>query len=492
MPKQVVLVEVFRSEPAAFERHAAATESVRESESHIESLSSDLPGDGLDMDPRFPPVPMFSGPGEQIHEETAAALSAFGRPAVTGETPVRPGRTRSKDLPSSSYVMRAEVDVRGLRRLKDRRDVKVYPASRLYLLERCECGKSRTPRGGQAHHASTDELDLLGLGHTAGGLDCRPFREGVPVATIREQLGVSVVWNAGFKGQNIVVGIVDEGVDGQTYPVIGGYQGIDAPAPGTAPVTSHGSMCAADVLVAAPWAKLYDYPLIAQATTADGVQMYQQILNQRGRDGTPHITNNSYGFYGIPSQQDAPDHEAWDINHPFHRKVREVVLGGVAVFFAAGNCGRDCPASSCHSSAIGPDCSINASAALAEVMTIAAVNSRNERIGYSSQGPSLNAPGFERRKPDVACYSHFFGNFGPGRPGGAGVPFDNGTSAATPTAAGVAALLLSRFRDLPIAALREALVSSAVEVGPPGWDADTGHGVINAAAAYTRLLEPIV
>ena len=92
---------------------------------------------------------------------------------------------------------------------------------------------------------------------------------------------------------------------------------------------------------------------------------------------------------------------------------------------------------------------------------MAAVNNGRERIGYSSQGPGM----FERLKPDIASYSHLFGNFGPGRPGGTASPFDNGTSAAAPVAAGVAAMLLSAFPGLTPARLKEILIRTAIGSG---------------------------
>lgn len=180
------------------------------------------------------------------------------------------------------------------------------------------------------------------------------------------------------------------------------------------------SMWAADVLAAAPWAKLYDYPFLGVQNSGGALQMFQAVLAQRRRNGTPHVTNNSYGFVGVPSGPLAARHEISDINHPIHRKVREDVASGCHVFFAAGNCGQDCPSGDCQPSGIGPGRSIHASNALGEVITIAAVNSHHERIGYSSQGPAM----FAAPKPDLACYSHFFGNFGPGRPGGLAQPFD--------------------------------------------------------------------
>jgi subtilisin family serine protease len=213
--------------------------------------------------------------------------------------------------------------------------------------------------------------------------------------------------------------------------------------------------------------------------------MFQAVLDQRRIDGTPNLTNNSYGFVGVPDKIRFPNHEVHDINHPVHRKVREVIASGVAAFFAAGNCGVQCPSGSCHASGIGPGQSIHGPNSLAEVITVAAVNSRHERVGYSSQGPGM----FHPDKPDIAAYTHFFGNFGRGRPaGGDESTFDNGTSAATPVAAGVAALLISAFPALTPSALKAALMETSMSLGDTvGFDSDHGQGVINAAAAYTHL-----
>ena len=55
-------------------------------------------------------------------------------------------------------------------------------------------------------------------------------------------------------------------------------------------------------------------------------------------------------------------------------------------------------------------------------------------------------------------------------------------------AAGVGALLLSEYPDLTPDQLKGALIRSATNVGMPGYDFDTGHGVVNAAAAF-RLID---
>ena len=449
MAKLNVLLELTQQTRRSFETFNIRNESEIESVKESEKLLTDMSGLGIEATGEFAPIPMFEG------KVQTKALSEF---FVT---------TTNKDMDSSSMVVPCQIEHSKYDDLLKRPDMRIWPNSALTLFE----NETRSER-------------ILDLANSAVGLDCRPFRHGVPISDIRTLLSVESVWNDGFRGQNIVIGIVDEGVDGQTYPVVGGFSRVGASRqPGGAPITSHGSMCAADVLVAAPACKIYDYPFLGVQNSGGAMAMFQAILNQRRLDGTPHITNNSYGFVRKPNENFNPRHEVWDINHPLHRKVRELVVSGIHMFFAAGNCGQECPSGNCHVSSIGPGNSIHASNSLEEVITVAAVNSRHERIGYSSQGPG----GFYQEKPDVAAYSHFFGNFGPGRPAGTEQPFDNGTSAATPVAAGVAALLLSSFPNLSPKDLKDALIQGAINLGSPGWDADTGHGVINAGCTYRNL-----
>jgi len=67
----------------------------------------------------------------------------------------------------------------------------------------------------------------------------------------------------------------------------------------------------------------------------------------------------------------------------------------------------------------------------------------------------------------------------------------NGTSCATPYAAGVAALILSKDSSLTPAQVREAIVSTATDMtidGGAGWDRYTGYGMINANAALNSIV----
>ena len=449
MAKVKVLLELSKQTSHSFETFELSNQSEAESVKESEKMLTDMSEMGIEVTGEFAPIPLYEG------KTRAKSLSEFS------------ATTTNNDMQSSSVVIPCEVDYNKYDNIQKQKDVKIWPNSPLTLFN---------------NDASSEHI--FDLANSSLGLDCRPFREGVPISDIRTLLSVESVWSDGFRGQNVVIGIVDEGVNGDIYPVVGGFSRAEASRqPGSAPITSHGSMCAADVLVAAPACKIYDYPFLGVQNSGGAMAMFQAILNQRRIDGTPHITNNSYGFTGKPNQQLSPRHEVWDINHPLHRKVRELVSAGIHMFFAAGNCGQDCPSGNCQPSGIGPGNSIHASNSLEEVITVAAVNSRHERIGYSSQGPG----GFFNEKPDMAAYSHFFGNFGPGRPAGTSQPYDNGTSAATPVAAGVAALLLSSFPNLSPKDLKDTLINGSINLGEPGWDADTGHGVINAGSAYRSL-----
>ena len=463
MSKINILIEIPEQQDEAFELHTASLTSEREIVNASEKLMSNLSGMGLEPDPENAPIPMFF---EQGKKEGGTELEAFNT------------ENTNKDLSSATTVVSCTIEESRLGDLAADDKIVVWPNSPLTLMEDNDWGIKEP--------LDYEPEGLFDLANSAAGVDCRPFRPGATIQQIRRLLGVEAIWRQGFRGQNIVVGIIDEGVNGRVYPVVGGFaRPQSGRRPGDAHITSHGSMCAADVLIASPQAKLYDYPFLGVRNSGGALTMFQAVLNQRRIDGTPHITNNSYGFVGRPDRRRFPRHEVWDINHPVHRKVREVVASGSPTFFAAGNCGADCPSGNCDiRTGVGPGKSIHASNSLKEVITVAAVNSRHERIGYSSQGEG----GFHRRKPDISAYSHIFGNFGPGRPGGTRQPFDNGTSAATPVAAGVGALLMSAFPRMTPQELKDYLIRGAINLGPMGWDRDTGFGVVNAASTYNLVL----
>lgn len=107
-------------------------------------------------------------------------------------------------------------------------------------------------------------------------------------------------------------------------------------------------------------------------------------------------------------------------------------------------------------------------------MTVGAVNKDEQLIGYSSQGPAA----LNEFKPDFCGISHYAGYFSS----------DSGTSAACATASGVVALLKQARPTLTQEAAKRLLTSTANDIGPPGWDRHSGSGIVQAKAAYDKLV----
>ncbi|MEM8924222.1 MAG: S8 family serine peptidase [Actinomycetota bacterium] len=313
-----------------------------------------------------------------------------------------------------------------------------------------------------------------------GTCDCDSRTPKGDAAAVRRALAVDRVWGRGLRGDGVVVGVVDGGITASGRPVqngqtsrrianvIGGWPTADW---GTrADWGQHGNMCATDVQIVSPNVKLYDMRIAGGGNTVGrALSAYQWALDQHRRDGTPHILSNSWGLWNPATNSSYADKP----NHPFTRKVVEAVNRGITVLFAAGNCGNSCtPSGKCGGHA-GPGKSIWGANGHSSVITVGAVNPRKEFIGYSSTGPAALDP----LKPDLCGISHFTGYF----------RSDSGTSAATPTVAGVAALLKQSKRSARPGEIKHALRSSAADLGGQGWDQFTGFGLAQASAALDRL-----
>jgi subtilisin family serine protease len=104
-----------------------------------------------------------------------------------------------------------------------------------------------------------------------------------------------------------------------------------------------------------------------------------------------------------------------------------------------------------------------------EVIAVGAVDRAGRRTSYSACGSATC-----KSKPDLV----------------APVPFQSawrarpfaGTSAAAPQAAAVAALVWSSHSDWNAEQVRTALRTSAHDLGPPGYDPETGFGEIHLPA----------
>ncbi len=306
----------------------------------------------------------------------------------------------------------------------------------------------------------------------------------------------------GLTGKGVAVAIADTGINlDHLRTKLGSVPAFDAAnswngpnattGPGKFPV-DHGTMCGYDVLIAAPEATLVDIPILANQTVggstisgtlAAAVLAYAHLLARWAVAYAPGdlgkyaglVLSNSWGVFD-PSWDFPPGHPGRYIDnphHPFNLLVGVMVTSGIDVLFAAGNCGTECPDGRC----VGTSATITGANAHGDVLTIAGCDTGNQRVGYSSQGPSIaGMPAQE--KPDITAYTHFLGSeaFGAGKP-------DSGTSAACPVAAGCIAALrtgVPRSTTPPSALVAQIkLTARQVNPNPAGWNRDYGHGIIN-------------
>ena len=301
---------------------------------------------------------------------------------------------------------------------------------------------------------------------------CNSSKKGT-LDDVAECIGAKQLWEKGYKGEGIIIGIVDGGVDKNLISnVIGGCNtdwGTNIQWGG------HGNMTSTDALGIAPNAKIYDLriaPGTTQANISNAIAAYNWAL-QLNANERPHILSNSWGIY----------QEAWDTdyatspNHPFTLKVEEAIDAGIKVLFAAGNCGETCPDTRCKNDT-GGGRDIWGANGHEEVITVAAVKLNNNRLKYSSQGPAA----LSDRKPDFCGYSSFKGYYWDinGNP-------DSGTSAACPVLAGAVALLLNYNSNLTQLQIKDLLQNTAKDIEDYGFDYNTGYGVVRLDNAYYEL-----
>lgn len=118
---------------------------------------------------------------------------------------------------------------------------------------------------------------------------------------------------------------------------------------------------------------------------------------------------------------------------------------------------------------------------LKNVLTVGAIDQFGEKTDYSKFGSALNvvAPGeaivtLDRMGSLGYTYGNYFYGFG-------------GTSAACPQVAGIAALMISKNRELTEKQIREIIQNTARDLGDKGFDIKYGHGLVDATAAINAV-----
>jgi len=317
-------------------------------------------------------------------------------------------------------------------------------------------------------------------------VDCNSETTSTRSDDVVAALGAHRVWDVlGQRGAGITIGIVDGGVDASLLPpgtVTGGWSPDPAQPWGSAPVQwdGHGDMCAFDALIACPEAKIHDYSIgrVAGSVTSlisSALRAFQAALVASQAGHGPQVLSNSWGLYQQSWDPAPPGNRSnytHNPDHPFSRKVVELMDAGILVCFAAGNCGEICPDGRCGTD-VGPSRSIRGANGLPRVITVGAANVDRDWIGYSSQGPST----MDLEKPDVCGYSHFQGR----------TACDAGTSAACPVVAGVLGLMRAVRPTVTQDQARGALRNTAMHPNGMHWDGRYGRGIVDAYSAVKSL-----
>ena len=297
-------------------------------------------------------------------------------------------------------------------------------------------------------------------------------------------IDAAAAWGVTHGSDTITIAVIDEGVD-LTHPDLAAklVSGYDATGGGSGggPTgdDAHGTNCAG----------------IAAAVTANGagvagIAREAKIMPVRvayGDGAGGWVTSDAWLADGINwAWTNGADvlSNSWGGGSPATVVTNAIAAArssgrgglGSLVFFASGNDN-------------GP---VSYPATLSTVQAIGALSPCDERkaptscdgehwwgSNYGSQ-LDLTTPGVHMYSTDIQGAA--------GYDGGDYFYDFNGTSSATPVAAGVAALLLGHDPTLTATQVESALAASADDLDIPGWDSETGHGRINA---YEALLEII-
>jgi outer membrane protein assembly factor BamB/subtilisin family serine protease len=306
-----------------------------------------------------------------------------------------------------------------------------------------------------------------------------------------EKIYAPQVWGEyGLKGEGIVVGIMDSGVDvnhealkqnyrgrngdhqfswidlsGQKYETPNDGYGHGTHVAGTA--VGGGAGEPIGVAPEAEWiaAKIFND---GGSTTLSAIHQAFQWFMAPGGDPTkaPHVVNNSWGNSNAYTLEFYEDVKAW-------------VSAGIFPSFAAGN---DGPGSQ----------TIGSPGSFPETFAVGATDIYDQTASFSSRGPVFwkDEDGQEQRiiKPDISAPGHQIYSAWPAKLNEGKYNTISGTSMATPHVTGAVALLLQANPNLTVDQVKELLKgTSRVEPHMGNLPNDSyGSGIVNIYQAVTE------
>ena len=313
--------------------------------------------------------------------------------------------------------------------------------------------------------------DQWHLNNTGGSID------GFPLIADND-IDAPEAWTISTGNASVVVAVIDDGVEA--------HRDMSALLPGFTPVNNgdgtpdangdHGQACAGligalhndlDARGVAPGSSFFSVNIFASNTSnADVATGVRWAAEQGGA----HITSNSWGYGSCNSNLVQAVTDAFNWSAANGRGG----LGTVSLV-ASGNDYGTC---------------VSFPANLPSVIAVGGVDGAGEVSVYSNQGTALDITAPSNTNNGSVFYHGIRTLDREGSAGysnGATTNSFGGTSAATPIAAGVAALILAVDPSLTKTQVEEVMYNTAKDLGATGRDNTFGHGVVNAHDALLSL-----
>lgn len=299
-------------------------------------------------------------------------------------------------------------------------------------------------------------------------------------------------------GKDIVVGVIDTGIDYNHPDIKANYLYGKSFVPGiTDPLdqNGHGTHVAGSiagkgrVLGVGPDLKLAAYRVFGPSGGASTANIADALMT--AANDNVDVVNMSLGGYDWFQDPSYATKEIVADVRLFNRAIQYAIRKGVTVVGSAGNNAMDIHSPGQISKEMGTNGSTHRSPSSQSLIRVASNGAEQNLAYYSNYGQGMidvTAPGgdygtawlqdynYDLLDPTKRCLSTY--------PGG-GYAWMIGTSMAAPKAAAVAGLIIaSHGKDvLSPSQVKHILQSTATDINKPGYDPESGFGLINAASA---------
>ncbi|OLF12869.1 hypothetical protein BLA60_06285 [Actinophytocola xinjiangensis] len=287
------------------------------------------------------------------------------------------------------------------------------------------------------------------------------------------QIGAPEAWSNGFDGTGVTVGVVDSGVDAANPDLAGQVVESKSFVPDELDgndLAGHGTHVASTIAGsgAASDGKYKGVAPGADIVNAKVCNQYGACVTSWILEGMAWAARNGATIINMSLGSDAPS-DGSDIMSTTLDSLTEET--GALFVVAAGNAGGDV--------------TIGSPAAARSALTVGAVDKSDAQAPFSSRGPRLGDGGVkpEITAPGVSIFAARAKDGFPQVPPEAKYVGLSGTSMATPHVAGAAAILSQVKPGSSATELKNALTSSAVDVGGSWFEQGAGRVAVPAALA---------